>query len=224
MRTASTWHLSSGAVEALKWLALACMVVDHVHAVFFGRDLGMIATAIGRVAMPLFAIVIGYNLARPGIDLARLARRLLLVGALATPFYAYLFVYLGWFPLNVLFTFAVAVLALHLSRNGYRLLALGILAAGGLVVEYHWPGVVLVLASYALARRPSLATLSAALLALLMLCLINDNLWALLALPLVVAASHWSLHVPRAGRFFLWFYPAHLALLALAVWLSAPTL
>ena len=64
-------RVSSGAIEALKWLALACMVVDHVNAVFFARELGTWADVIGRVAFPLFAGVFGYNLARPGVGPAQ---------------------------------------------------------------------------------------------------------------------------------------------------------
>src|SRR5690606_25927249 len=108
MSTVAQVRISSGAIEAMKWLALLCMVVDHVNAVFYERELGIVADAIGRIAMPLFAGVFGYNLARPGIDVGKILRRLVLVALLATPVHAALFGVLGPWPFNILWTFAAA--------------------------------------------------------------------------------------------------------------------
>jgi uncharacterized membrane protein len=66
-----SFYLRNGTVELLKWFALLAMVVDHVNAVFYARELGAWATVVGRLAMPVFSIVLAYNLARPGADLRR---------------------------------------------------------------------------------------------------------------------------------------------------------
>lgn len=86
-------HIPNGTLEGLKWLALVSMIYDHVvRLLFMGPVLGS-ATAFGRLAFPLFAFILAYNLARPGVD-ARVYRRLILrlvgFGFLALPASLYL--------------------------------------------------------------------------------------------------------------------------------------
>jgi len=206
------FRFTTGTLEALKWLALACMVVDHVNAVFFHRELGLWATILGRISMPVFALVFGYNLARPGVDRLKVTGRLMLVGALATLVYAPL---LGAWPLNVLFTFAVAALLVEaLERgNGYIALALVI---STMAVDYFLPGVVLVTVGCGIARH-GLTQRRAVILAAAMagLCVLVGNAWALLALPILWAASRVDLAVPRLRWAFLAAYPVHLVVLLL---------
>lgn len=210
-------RLASGSIEALKWLALLCMVVDHVNAVMYSRELGPWATAIGRIAFPLFAVCLGVNLARPGADKRECLMRLLVVGAVATIPHALLFGYVGPWPLNVLCTFAVAVAWLLAVESG-RTWLLPMLAGLCVLVEYWWPGVALVVLAHALARHGATPhRVMATMVALLLLCLVNTNAWALLAVPVVALVHWWSPHVSRSGRFFWWFYPVHLVALALLV-------
>lgn len=211
------FRIPDGSVEALKWLAMLAMVVDHVNLVFFGRELGVLADAVGRVAMPLFALVIGYNLARPHADLRRCLRRLLVFGFLALPAHALLFAQIGgWWPLNILFTFAVAVAFMFAIQSRRCAAAVPLLVLGSCVVEYFLPGVALVLASWLFARHPSWRSGVLLLGALVLLCVVNGNGWALLAVPVVAFAARADVTVPRVRMFFWWFYPAHLAVLALA--------
>lgn len=212
--------LRSGALEALKWLALAAMVLDHVNAVWFARELGTWATAAGRVAMPLFSLVLAYNLARPGADHSATLRRLALFGALATPAYAYLFAFDGaiW-PLNIMATFAVAVGGILLSERKHvhlRAYGLALLVGGGFLVEYWLPGVWLVVAAYGYFRHGGVARLGFVGVALVALCIVNGNAWALLSLPILAAAAVVPVSLPRSPRLFWWFYPAHLTAIALA--------
>ena len=76
-----SWALSSGAVEALNWVALASMLVDHANRVFFGYASPWMLP-VGRIAMPVFALVVAYNLARPGVRVERLLSRLVLFGGI----------------------------------------------------------------------------------------------------------------------------------------------
>jgi hypothetical protein len=212
--------VSSGAIEALKWLALLCMVVDHVNAALYGRELGVLADVVGRIALPLFACVFGFNLARPGVDAGRVMLRLLLAGALAVPAHAALFGYYGPWPFNILFTFALAAWIVVLLRARCPGVALASFVVGGALVEYWWPGVALVLATYAAARSPRLTVADAVAvgLALVGLCvLVNGNAYALLAVPLALVVVYLAPHVPRLRGWFLWFYPVHLCVLALVV-------
>lgn len=207
--------LSSGAVEALKWVALLAMVVDHVNAAFYGRDLGAWATIIGRVAMPVFSLVLAYNLARPGADLVRCLRRLFLFGVLSLPAHAYVFAVAGgWWPLNILFTFAVAVGCVELMKRKRAGLAVALFLVGGAAVEYWWPGVALVVAAWAYFMRPQSGTAWTLAAAMLGLCVVNFNGWALLALPLVALAALVDVRVPRLRWVFWWFYPLHFVVIA----------
>jgi hypothetical protein len=107
-------RLSSGSVEALKWLALVAMTGDHINAFFYGRELPFL-TELGRLAMPLFGMVLAYNMARPKADHGRLMLRLSLFGVLAAPAHAYLTGDIV--PVNILFTFAVAAAVQGYSRD-----------------------------------------------------------------------------------------------------------
>lgn len=195
------------------------MILDHVNAVFYARELGTWAEIIGRLAMPLFAGVFGYNLARPGADVARALRRLVLVGILATPAYAGLFGLVGIWPGNILLTFAVAawvILELEQDRPGRALAAF---LLGGALVEFWWPGVGLVVACWIMASssRPWLH-LPAVLACLAALCVVvNGNAWAALSVPLAAFLVAVDPRVPRLAWVFWWIYPVHLV----ALWILA---
>ena len=90
--TAPALILSSGTLEALKWLALLLMTLDHVNKHLLHASVPELFAA-GRLALPLFGFVLGYNLARPGAlasgGYSRTARRLAVFGSIATiPFIA----------------------------------------------------------------------------------------------------------------------------------------
>jgi hypothetical protein len=63
----STFNLTlgSGARELLKWIALLAMTGDHVAKVVFGGYVPVVSE-LGRIAFPLFALVMACNLAQPG--------------------------------------------------------------------------------------------------------------------------------------------------------------
>lgn len=203
-------RFTSGTLEALKWLAFAAMLVDHVNQVMFDRELGTWATIIGRQAFPIFALVFGYNLARPGVDALAIAARLLLWGGLATVFY---WPHFGIWPLNVLLTLAAAAIFVDLSEHHPRTRWWFFLAAGCLV-DYLHPGVGLVLCAWAYARRPGAVPVIAAGACFGGMALLNPaGVWSLLALPVLVLASRLDVAVPRARWAFLGLYVGHLALL-----------
>ena len=206
-------RISSGACEAMKWIALASMLVDHANAVFFSRSLAW-AEPLGRIAMPLFAMLVAYNMARPRADLMRMLQKLVMVGALAAPFHTVL-VHGHWLPMSVLYTFAVAVFVLWLYENVHAGVAAVVFLTLPALVDYQWTGVALVLAGYAYFKGRAGAWLPLASLGLL--CLYNGNVWALLSLPLAHAAMAIDPNVPRIRWLFWAVYPAHLA----AFWMLA---
>lgn len=207
---------SGGTLSAVKWVALALMVLDHVDAFIFGREV-LWAGALGRLVFPAFAVVIGYNLARPGLreDGAhgRLLRRLLVFGILAEPFHGALAsFYGGWWPLNILLTFAVIVGVVALIERRRPWLAGVLFLVGGAFVEYGWPGVALGLAVYALYRAPGWLPVLWVVSATAALVVVNGSFLALWALPLLWMAAQLDLSAPRAQHVFYWFYPVHLLL------------
>lgn len=113
-------------------------------------------------------------------------------------------------------TLLVATLCAWLIEVGgpVRLVAAGALfLVGGTCVEFWWPGVAACLLAWAYCRRPRWVMLALWVGALASLYVVNRNLWALAALPLIFPAGQVDLNVPR-GRFgFYMYYPVHLAVI-----------
>lgn len=207
--------LSDGAVEGLKWLALSLMLVDHVNKFLFKGTLPA-AFEIGRLVVPLFGFVLAYNLARPSTSqdtYLRTARRLAAFGLLASPMYGAM---VEWWSFNIMFTLLVAVIAMWLlNRGGWRdqLAAAAVVAVGGAFVEFWWPAVLSCLAAWAFCKKPSLNRLALWTIAVASLGLVNHNLWALAALPVIFLAQPIKIRIPRLKWLFYATYPAHLAVL-----------
>jgi len=212
--------MSSGTLEALKWLALLLMTLDHVNKHLLHASVPELFAA-GRPALPLFGFVLGYNLARPGAlasgVYSRTARRAALFGSIASvPFIALGGLGWGWWPFNIMATLLVATLCAWLIEiGGPARLAMACLTfiVGGALVEFWWPGLAACLLAWAYCRRPSWVTLALWAGALASLYVINRNLWAIAALPLIFAAGQVKLNVPRGRLWFYVYYPAHLAVL-----------
>lgn len=215
--------ISDGTLEAIKWTALVLMVLDHVNK-YLLHDSVPSLFAIGRAAMPLFGFVLAYNLARPESLVSgayrRVALRLAFFGAIASvPFIGLGGLGWGWWPLNIMVTFLVATGTMYcIDRGGYwRLIALCLFLVGGASVEFWWPAIALIVAAWSYVRSPSWPALGIWMASTMALYFINGNLWALTALVWIFAAPLVMLNVPRLRSFFYVFYPAHLALLWLAV-------
>lgn len=210
-------HVADGTLEALKWAALALMLLDHVNTFLFNRTLPGAYEA-GRWVAPVFAFVLAYNLARPeamarGTHL-RVMRRLALFGALASPPFMAL---IGtWWPLNILFLLLAGTAVVYgLQRGdaaGIGIAALAF-AAGSALAEYLYAGLAMFVAAWAFARRPDALRFIAWVGFTASLVLMNNNHWALTAIPALLLATRVDLRVPRLRWVFYAFYPLHLALL-----------
>jgi hypothetical protein len=216
--------LADGTVEALKWLALLLMTCDHVNTYLFAREYPWMY-ALGRLALPLFAVVLAYNLARPDAFArgahARGLKKLLIFGALATPAFiangiaSGIAVY-GWWPLNILFLFAAATACAWLIERGGALGWTGavlVFVVGGGLSEFSWPGLAFTLAVWWYCKRASWPAAAVTLGGWAGLYVVNANFWALAAIPLVLTAPWWRLRVPRLRWAFYVYYPVHLTVL-----------
>ncbi|MDT9580602.1 TraX family protein [Stenotrophomonas indicatrix] len=218
--------MSSGGRELLKWLALALMTGDHLVKVF-GLGYVPLLSELGRVAFPVFALVMAYNLAQPGADVAKATKRLALWGLVASPA-AYL-AFGTVLPLNVLLTFAAAAACIWAYERRKWALAAVLFFGVPFLVDYQWAGVWLVVegwfwfSNYGKAQpvrsvfgiwEPTLTVFPFWVWACMgLLCWYNGNAWALIAIPvLLLAEVDWA--VPRSGRFFYLYYVGHLVLMA----------
>jgi hypothetical protein len=217
-------RLTEGTAEALKWLALSLMVGDHVNRYVLQGSQPWLYDA-GRLAMPLFASILGVHLARDSSPSTRqrryrrVALRLAVAGTAATLPLASLGALLwGWYPLNVLFTllFATGLMALlDTPTVAARCGATSVFIISGAFVEFWWPGLATSMAAWFLARRPSGGRLLMWLCALLSLTYVNGTPWALGAAPLFMAASGLKIRLRRLPYIFYSLYPLHLAALSM---------
>lgn len=220
-------ELTSGQQELVRWTAIVTMVVDHVGAVLLEPAAALPLRAVGRVAWPLFAFLLAYNVARRGVNPTRYLRPLATWYFVSVLPYALAF---GTFRPNILATLFLAATGIAIVRYRDRLdarhpalvpLALVAVLAFSSFVEYGPAGVLLpVVAWWALERGGAPAWL-----ATLLLVAAQNYPWsvwpaALLAIPVPWVAARLEVRIPRSGRLAWAFYPAHLLLLGAIGYLS----
>lgn len=212
--------IADGTLEALKWLGMVLMALDHINKYLLGESSAVLFD-LGRMVMPLFGFVLMYNLARPRAPAAgvhrRVMRRLLVFGALSTPMFVAL---VGWWPLNILFMLLLATgIVWLLERGGSARIVLAILTlvVAGALVEFWWFGVLSCLGAWAYCRAPTPLRLTLWIMALASLSVVNRNFAALAVLPLLWCAARADIPLERSRWVFYAFYPIHLAVIWLAV-------
>lgn len=195
-------------LEAVKWLAFAAMVADHVDLLLFGERLAVL-DQIGRFAFPAFALCFGLGLSASG-DPLQVAMRLFAPASLAQ---------LAWVlvqpahPANVLFAFAVFAAAVGVYRRLEGAAARCVIVACTVVVAFICEGgilgFVMMTGGYFAARFGWLSMAASALPWLALLP--SPAAAAAVAAPLL--ASHAGRALPRHGGLLMWAYPAHLGVL-----------
>lgn len=204
------------------------MVIDHVGAVLLPHDVAQPLRFVGRIAWPLFAFLMAYNVATRGVDPVRYLRPLLVWGLVAQlPHY----LAFGVMRVSILGTLFLAAGAMALLlRAGVApgprppvvtplapaYLTVGLVAVflSSSLVEYGPMGVVLVLTLWWAVGSGILAAWSLAALATALVNFPASN-WpaALLALPLMFIVGSTRARLPRSGWLPWLFYPAHLLVL-----------
>lgn len=217
---ASPFFIRNGTVEALKWLALVLMTIDHVNKYIYGDKVNF-AFALGRIAMPVFAFVLAYNLARPDAlargAYVRAMKHLVFYGLIATPFFiaggGLLF---GWWPLNIMFMLLAAIAIIYLLEKGgnwRRVAALAVFVFGGAFVEFWHIALAFTVSSFYFCKKPNWVALVFMVLSIASLYFINRNFWALVALPIVFVSPFVNIKLPRIRHLFYIYYPLHLAVI-----------
>lgn len=225
---ASTRQLdfADGQLEALKWIALASMFVDHFgrHLIGYGQETWVFA--LGRLAFPLFALVLALNLAREGDRAARAARtakRLALWCLVSVP----PSIWARGEPMvvNVLATLGLgAALCWSLASAARLPLRLAVCIAAAVAsshVEFGLAGVFLIPAVYLWRTEPHLRTAVLAVLLLLSTAWLNASfgggmlavLGTLACVPIAWCVRRLPVSAPRLQLAFYLVYPLHLALI-----------
>ncbi|TFY98198.1 TraX family protein [Ramlibacter humi] len=222
---------TDGQLETLKWLALGSMVTDHIGRHLLGMPNESVPFLAGRIAFPLFALVLGLNLARQGDRPARSSRTALrlaawgLVAVLPS-------IWARGDPqvVNVLVTLALGA-GLCWAVDSPAAVPLRMLACIAMAIASWWcefgvGGAFLVVAVYLYATRPDPGVALVALLLLFATGLLNQRyaggpaLWAtVVAWPIAAAVHELPLSMPRWQLLFYAIYPLHLAAIgALKAW------
>lgn len=212
-------------LDAAKWIALAAMVCDHINKYLFNGTLPYMFE-IGRLAMPLFVLVLAFKLADADrLTHLRVLKRLLAAALIASP----IFIALGglgggYFPLNILWTLATLVACLYLLAGGKTAAetTIGVFVAGmagygaWAFMEFGGPAIWLGVTAFLYARSKKVFWLAGLIASCASCYLVNGNWWALAAVPAFAASGLIPWRLPRLKWFFYAFYPAHLAVIWLA--------
>lgn len=187
-------------VEALKWVGLLAMLQEHVFRYALGHY-PFASYVVGRMAFPLFAFALVKAASLYDEKFPQLLARLLLWGAISAA--ARVFV-LEPLPLNIMFTFALGLVAARCISQGVGgvFIALCAIAAGS-VCEYGAAGVLFVAITRVYFERGALWCL---LLAVAALCLANHGWIPALAFVLAPIVAHLGTGIPRVRGVFYWIY------------------
>jgi len=222
-------RVRDGALDLLKWLALLCMVLDHLRYVGLSLD-GLYVP--GRLAFPWFCLAIAANLHRMGSApvTGRYLGWLLLFSVISEVPYR-LFIE-DADTLNVLPTLALGLLVARgwqqraLVDRGLALIALSIATVFSSQLMFGFFGVLLPLAMLLVFRRPWYFSLLPGLVCVAanqwQVLLINGKLVALLGLAacligpllgLILLRHAQSASPPAMRRWAYTLYPAHFVVL-----------
>lgn len=211
-------RLASGAIEALKIIALAAMLGDHANTLFFSREVGWLF-ALGRLTFPIFCVVMAYHYVHHPVRLGSWLKRLLLFAVLTQPIYVWVMQDWGG---NVFFTLLLGLLAIAVwdRRRRYGFYAWAILAAIFVlasIVDYHQSGVLaipLLVLWWRWGGDWLLFLVIVNFLAanfFLPLAAMTMLVWAIIAL-----LAAWPPMLPRLPKYFYYaFYPVHFIILKL---------
>ena len=207
--------------EALKWIAIFTMTVDHIGAVLY-PELEFLRW-IGRLSFPLFAylLILGMENTR---NVRNYFTRLFVFAFISqVPFY----LAVGIEPfesLNIFFTLSFGLLFVYFFKKNSLLAFVPILFSFVLSFDYSIYGIAVIGCMYILLGNLKLGAVLLVLLNALFLVPWNSQFLSMLALPLIILHRNGSVvttrdtdkkfKIPLWRKYFFYvYYPLHLALL-----------
>lgn len=209
---------TKGGLEAVKWIAFALMLGDHINT-FLLDSRYPVLWLLGRLVFPLFALAMAEGLSQRGEGVAAgVSRRLFVWAALAqVPWAMFASAYL----LNILFALWLGLVAFRAAyASGHVFRRVAIIAAcflASFVAEYGVAGFWVVLAALWWREEGSRLGLYATVLAVAALYSVNATFFGLLAIPVFLALLRYA-SLPRVRHAFYALYPAQWLVLAFARW------
>ncbi|WP_337032293.1 TraX family protein [Paenibacillus illinoisensis] len=204
----------------MQWIAMITMLIDHIGAVFYPQVEEL--RIIGRIAFPIyaFAVYIGYKHTR---NVQKYIWRLFWIAVLSqVPFMAAF----NHLSLNVVWTLWSSLLVLLvLDKLPNRLLGIPIVIGAGIIMEitamdYGMYGLLLVLL-FRYFQGPILV-LGHVLLTALYIQLYSSSvqMYSVVATLGIAVAQYYGAGFRLKGPRWIWryFYPAHLAIIAIIRW------
>jgi len=214
----------------LHWIAAGTMLLDHVGAFIF-HDEFQILRIVGRIAFPLYALMIAEGFRHTRSQSKYFTRVLILALVSQIPILLISIQIESRLPLNILFGFALAILALRFIHSGWRgalIAATATVAVVLLGIDYGALTVLLPLFFYlaqSIKKRPLRILVNASIVLFALVFQIIVSPWfatpyIILAMPFVCLynGKKGSLAAPRWIRYA--FYPTHLLAIALVLWLN----
>lgn len=205
--------------EALKWVALATMTVDHIGSVLY-PELEFLRI-IGRLAFPIYSylVVLGMETTRSP---KKYIRRLLVFAIISQAPYFMAHRYEPLESLNVFFTLAFGALSL----SNPLMLIPALIVSFFLNFDYGPYGIALITTMQLLRRDLKSGIAMTVLFNVLFYFIWDKQVFSLLALPLILAHmkgllgteknTHDSPRYPTWRKYFFYtYYPAHLTALVL---------
>ena len=210
--------LSPLAQDVLRVTAITTMVMDHINKIFFADGIIVFSLA-GRLAFPLFALLIAHNIHARGVSWRRYMLPLLVAGIAAQLPFMKLF-----YPqLNIMFTLLLGVMILpgaqwleHNFAKGSGAYAWALAALPNLVMDYPLLGAWMLPVAGMLVQRGKWWHWVAFLGLTLFTNQFTPQTFTALLLPILIHGAAMlegkRFNVPRP--FWYGFYPLHLLILA----------
>lgn len=202
MSRAYSFQLEAGELEAIKWFALACMLIAHTGRFWYGLESGW-PLLLGQMAFPLFSIAVAFPLARDPVAVGeRMARRVFWYAVacqlLVQPIRAD-------DVLNVLFTYLCAGVWLASSGEAVQwrrwlLRSLALLVA--LHSAFWWPGLALIVCLTWWVRTWRLRWLCGAVAAFACIGWLETRWFGFAAVGVVAVVCLLGIRAPRIKNLF----------------------
>ncbi len=221
------FHLESGKIEFLKYLAVFFMILDHYSSLFL--DSYSLLKIIGRFVFPLFSIILVYNYIYNTKNKFLYIKRLLIFAILSEPFHYYAFKdYFPGYTFNIFLTLGLGLTVIYILEKirDYNLpnklliyFYLIMFLPFTVFLSYPIYGILLILSTYIFIKKTNYITL---FLVCLMIYLNNFSwhyvysLVGLLAI-IIVYINPFEIKIRINKYFFYAIYPLHLFILALCL-------